>query len=618
MNFLRNRKLQVYVFLAFLFSAFILVFSSNKAYAADGTLKVHYIDVGQADSILLELPNDEVMLIDGGTYDMGETVINYLEEQGITKIDYLINTHPHGDHVGGLISVVGGGNFEIENIYMTSAFQAVPRFIEFTELLDSMRIEPVITNAGDILIDETVNGKKLKVKCIGPLKLDDENFNNDSIVLRLEYGKTSYLFMGDAEEEEENDLLKSEEDLSCDVYKVGHHGSNTSTTQKFLNTVKPKSAVITADASENSSGLPAEAVLTRLEKSGADIYRTDLLGTIISTSNGESYSMNKTPKSEIYLPAGIITVSYEKCAYTGSPCTPAVKITIGGIELVNGVDYTCKYTSNVNVGTATITCTGKEHYYGVKTKTFKITKRSISNATYFHADDMVYTGSKLYPKVAVKDGSKTLVLNKDYKISYTKSFYVGEGIVTVKGMGNYNGSKKIYFIINPQKTKIISKKSLTNGKIMLQWKKISNADGYQIMYSVNDKNHFKVLKNVKGADITSITKKLSPGKQYYFKIRAYKTSDGKKYYSGESSVVGIKHKKSIAACKIKNVKNLKYKKGKAVKQKSVVVKLGSKKLKEYTDYVLKYKKNKKRGKAVLIVKGIGFYRSYAEKKFSIL
>lgn len=616
MSLIKRRKFGVTAFFILLFSLLAIVFSSDSVLAADGNLEVHYISVGQADSILVDLPNNEIMLIDGGTYNMGSTVIKYLKDHGVTKIDYLVNTHPHGDHSGGLISVVGCDDFEIENIYMTKAFEAVPRFIEFTELLDSKRIEPIETMAGDVLVDETVDGKKLKIKCVGPYKLNEENFNNNSIVLKLEYGKTSYLFMGDAEKDEEQDILKGGEDLKCDVYKVGHHGSNTSTTQAFLNAVKPKAAVITADVSENSSGLPAEAVLTRLQKSNVEIYRTDLLGTIVSTSNGEKYSMNKKSKSEIYIPAGIITISPESSVYTGSACTPKVKITIGGIELVNGVDYTCKYTNNVNTGTATVTCTGKGHYYGIKTKKFKIKRKPISNATYFHANDMTYKGIKLYPKVVVKDGSRTLKLNKDYNISYTKSFYVGEGIVTVKGIGNYSGSKKIYFKIKPQKTKILSKKSLTNGKIMLQWKKINNADGYQILYS-KDKKNFKTLKCIKDNNITSYTKKLPQGNKYYFYIRSYKISDGKKIYSDDSSIIGMKHKKSIKKCKVSKVKNLKYS-GKSLKQKSVIVKLGKKKLKEGTDYVLTYKNNKKRGKATLIIKGKGLYNSFVKKKFNII
>lgn len=617
MRVLKSRRFGVYTFFILLFSLLVIVFSSDSVFAADGTLEVHYINVGQADSILVDLPNNEIMLIDGGTPEMGNTVINYLKDHGVKKIDYLVNTHPHGDHVGGLISVVDCDYFEIGNIYMTKAAEHVPYFIEFTELLDTKRIVPINTMAGDILIDETVDGKKLKIKCIGPYKIDKEEFNNDSIVLKLEYGKTSYLFMGDAEKEEEQDILKSGENLKCDVYKVGHHGSKTSTTQAFLNAAKPKAAVITADASEDSLGLPAETILTRLQKSGVDIYRTDLLGTIVSTSNGESCSMNKKPKSQIYVPAGLITISQEDYIYTGSACTPKVKITIGGIELANGVDYTCKYTDNVNTGTATVTCTGKGHYYGVKTKTFKIKRKPISNASYFHVNDMTYKGVKLYPKVVIKDGNKKLKLNKDYKLSYTKSFYVGEGIVTVKGIGNYSGSKKVYFKIKPQKTKIVSKKSLTNGRIMIQWKKVSNADGYQILYSKNDKKHFKTLKYIKGNNITSYIKKLPQGSKYYFYIRAYKISEGKKIYSDESSIVGMKHKKSIKKCKVGKIKNLKYS-GKSLKQKSVVVKIGKKKLEEGTDYVLRYKNNKKRGKAILIIKGKGLYNSFAERKFNIV
>lgn len=616
MNSIKSKRIEVTAFFVFLFSFLTIAFCHNSVFAADGELKVHYISVGQADSILIDLPNNEVMLIDGGTYGKGETVVEYLKQQGVTKIDYLVNTHPHGDHVGGLIHVVESDEFIIGNIYMTKAFEAVPRFIEFTELLDSRRIEPVETMAGDVLVDETVGDKNLKIRCIAPYVLESENYNNNSIVLKLEYGKISYLFMADAETEEEQQILKKGEDLKCDVYKVGHHGSKTSTTPEFLSKVKPKAAVITADVSENSAGLPSEPVLARLQKSGAGIYRTDLLGTIVSTSDGESFSMNKEPRSEICISSGIITLPNDKYTYTGSAITPKAVIKIGEVELSDGVDYTCKYSENVNIGTATVTLIGKGHYYGSRTAKFKIKRKSISKATYFNAKDMVYKGVKLYPTVTVKDGNRKLANNKDYTITYTKTTSIGEGIVTVKGKGNYSGSKKIYFKIKPKKTKIISKKSLTNGRIMLQWKKISYADGYQILYSVNNKDNFKTLKNVKSGDTVSIIKKLPNMKKYYFYIRAYKVVNGKKVYSDESVTVSLKHKKSIKKCKVSKIKTLKYN-GKLQEQKSVVVKSGSKKLKEGTDYTLSYKNNKNRGTATIVIKGKGFYNSSIKKKFTI-
>lgn len=617
MIFLRSKRFGVTTFFIVLFSLIAVAISQTDAYAADGELKVHYIDVGQADSILIDLPNNEVMLIDGGTYGGGDTVIDYLKQLGVTDIDYLVNTHPHSDHVGGLIKVVESNEFIIKDIYMTKAIDGIPRFIEFTELLDSRRIEPVEVMAGSILVDTTVGDKKLTIKCIAPYKLVDDETNNNSIVLKLEYGEISYLFMADAEAEEEQDILASGENLHCDVYKVGHHGSNTSTTQAFLDAVKPKAAVITADTSVNSTGLPAETILTRLQKSGADIYRTDLLGNIVSVSDGKSYSMNKAPKSEIYLAAGQITFSQDEYTYTGSAIIPKFTLKIGGIELKEGIDYFCTYQNNVNVGNATLTCIGKGHYYGAESKKFKITKKPISKATYFSANDMIYTGAKLYPTVTVKDGSRTLKLNKDYSISYTKTTFVGEGIVTLKGMGNYSGSKKVSFKIYPKKTEIVSKKSLTNGKIMLQWKAISNVDGYQILYSKNDTKNFKTLKYIKNGNTTTYVKKLPSMNKYYFYIRAYKVVDGKKIYSDDSVVVGIKHKKSIEKCKVSKIKNLKYK-GKPVEQKSVVVKMGKVKLKEGTDYVISYKNNQNKGKATIIIKGKGFYSSSIKKKFKIV
>lgn len=617
MNVLKNKKIGISVFSFLLFALLAIAFSDNCAYAADGKLNVHYLDVGQADSILVDLPNNEVMLIDGGNYGTGETVVDYLKNQGITNIDYMINTHPHNDHVGGLIKVMNSDAFTVEKIYMTKAIDAVPRFIEFTELLDEKRIEPEEIMAGQFLINDTVGDKKLTVKCIAPFKLVDDNTNNNSIVLKLEYGSISYLFMADAEAEEEQEILSSGENIKCDVYKVGHHGANTSSTQAFIDAVNPKAAVITADTSVNSTGLPAETILTRLNKAGADIYRTDLLGAIVSTSDGNSFSMNKTPQADIYLPSGQVTFSQEEYTYTGSTIIPEITIKIGGIELKEGIDYIVICKDNVDVGTATLTCVGKGNYYGSREKKFKIVKRSITNATYFHVGDKVYTGSKLSPSVVVKDGEKKLKKDKDYTVSYTKTTNIGQGVVTVKGKGNYSGSQKVYFTIKPKKTSISSKQSLNNGKVMLVWQKISYADGYQILYSVNNKKQFKTLKNVKGGSITSLTKKLAAVKKYYFYIRSYKIVDGKKIYSDSSAIISLKHKKSISKCKVSKIKKLKYN-GKPRTQKSVVVKLGKKKLISGTDYNISYKNNKKRGTATIIIKGIGFYRASVKKSFKIV
>ncbi len=623
MSILRNKKIGISVFFILFFALLAIVFSHNSVYAVNGELKVHYIDVGQADSILVDLPNNEVMLIDGGTYADGETVVNYLKQQGITNIDYMVNTHPHNDHVGGLVKVmeevVEKDTFTVGNIYMymTSSADGVPKFTEFTELLDTIRVEPVQVTAGTELINTTVGDKKLIVKCIAPFRLDNSNLNNNSMVLRLEYGNVSYLFMADAEEEEEQQLLASGENLKCDVLKVGHHGAKTSTSQAFLNAVMPKAAVITADTSVNSSGLPAEAILTRLHEAGADIYRTDLLGTIVSTSTGNSFSMNKTPKADIHLPSGAITFDKDEYTYTGGKIIPNVTIKIGGIALKEGIDYICSYKDNVNVGTASVTFIGKGSYYGSKTKNFKITQKSISKATYFHVSDKVYTGSKLSPSVVVKDGSTTLKKDKDYTVSYTKTTNIGQGIVTVKGKGNYSGSKKVYFTIKPKGTSITLKKSLTKGKVMLQWQKISHADGYQILYSVNNKKQFKTFKNVKSVDVTSLTKKLTAGKKYYFYIRSYKVVDGKKIYSDNSTIIGLKHKKSISKCKVSKIKKLKYN-GKPRTQKSVVVKIGKKKLVAGTDYKISYKNNTSRGTATIIIKGIGLYRASVKKSFRIV
>lgn len=243
-------------------------------------LEVDFIDVGQADSILVSNKN-ETMLIDAGNNENGNDVVKFIKEKGITKINYLIGTHPHADHIGGLDDVINS-DLEIENVYMPKIQTNTKTFEDVLDALKNKNLKVTAPKKGDTFKIGDANCEVMTDSI-----LDKENLNLSSIVVRLEFGENSFLFMGDAETENEKTINWPKTNL----LKVGHHGSNTSSSQNFLNQVKPEYAIIMA-GKDNSYGLPKQKILDRLNKIGAKIYRTDELGTITAISDGKTIEVN--------------------------------------------------------------------------------------------------------------------------------------------------------------------------------------------------------------------------------------------------------------------------------------------------------------------------------------
>lgn len=244
-------------------------------FVAEEDLLIDFIDVGQADSILIR-DQDTVMLIDAGTNEAGETVVSYLENLGITKIDYLIGTHPHEDHIGGLDDVIN--NFEIGQIYMPQIETTTKTFEDVLEAIENKNLTVTSPSKGD----EIELSQAVATFMTEPI-LDEDNLNLSSLVIRLEFGNNSFLFMGDAEEENEESISW----LKTDVLKVGHHGSSTSSSESFLEQVQPQYAIIMA-GKDNSYGLPTQETLNKLSSIGSQIYRTDEDGTIQLISDGNT------------------------------------------------------------------------------------------------------------------------------------------------------------------------------------------------------------------------------------------------------------------------------------------------------------------------------------------
>ncbi len=265
-----------------IFTAFGL---SDYSEAADHSpMSVHVLEVGKADSIFIECAG-KYMLVDGGTMDRGEFVANYLNRRGVKKLDYVVNTHPDEDHIGGLGEIITrfpvahylAPNIPKNLIPSSEEYFAVQAALEQKKLLTQTPLQGDTFALGD-----------LKVQVLAPVKPGNST-NDNSIVLRLVYGKTSFLLMGDAEKEEESDLVASGVPLSSDVLKVGHHGSGTSTTIALLNAVRPRYAAISV--ADDSNHLPNDSVLKRLNDAGAQIFRTDISGTLIFLSDGKTVSV---------------------------------------------------------------------------------------------------------------------------------------------------------------------------------------------------------------------------------------------------------------------------------------------------------------------------------------
>ena len=245
-------------------------------------LRVDFLNVGQADCALLS-SNGHYMVIDGGNNGDADTILSYLEGQGVEKLDAVVGTHPHEDHIGSLDAIIN--HFDVDVVYMPKIIHTSKTFEDVLDAVANKGLKVKSPNPGDTL---AFNG--LEIEVLGPQR-EYNDFNNNSIVLKVNAGETAFLFTGDAEETAEKDILQAGYDLQADVLKVGHHGSSTSSSQAFLQAVKPKYAVISVGAG-NSYHHPEEETLHQLQSIGAEIYRTDLQGNIVCATDGKNIAFN--------------------------------------------------------------------------------------------------------------------------------------------------------------------------------------------------------------------------------------------------------------------------------------------------------------------------------------
>lgn len=253
-----------------------------------GELKIVFIDVGQGDSILVVLPNTNTLLIDGGERQSSDEVLSTLKELAITEIDAVIATHPHADHIGGLINVIN--NLNVSQVIDSGQMHTTQTFEDMLDAVDAAQIPLMSVHEGDsIKLDPRVKLDILNPPASLPKGVNnEEEFNDNSVVLKLTYGEFTALFTGDMEDYNERRLLATAvEALDVDVLKAGHHGSRTSSGNAFLNAVSPEAVVISAGAN-NTYGHPHPEALDRINNAGAaNVLRTDIDGTIAITATAE-------------------------------------------------------------------------------------------------------------------------------------------------------------------------------------------------------------------------------------------------------------------------------------------------------------------------------------------
>ena len=260
----------------FLFKSLI---NSKNSSTNPNEMKVHFIDVGQGDSILIQV-NYKNILIDSGPKDEKDKLVKYLNSLNIHQFDYVIATHPHEDHIGNMAYIIN--NYKVLNFYSPKIDNNTTSFENMAEALSrkNLKIKVLKSNTSTINL-----GENTLVEVFSPNLDYYDNLNNYSPIIKISYGHNSFLFTGDAEEEIEQEIITNNFNLKSDVLKVAHHGSSTSTTKSFLDSVKPKIAVISV-GKNNSYGHPTKDTLNKLKES--KVYRTDIDGNIVITSDGNT------------------------------------------------------------------------------------------------------------------------------------------------------------------------------------------------------------------------------------------------------------------------------------------------------------------------------------------
>ena len=290
----KSKKLKIFLAIVGVIAAIIAaVFGINEISKSsipegtkveDGEAMIHFIDVGQGDAILITMSEGNV-LIDAGTNSSEDALQNYLDTHRITEIEYAVFTHPHDDHIGGADMILE--NYDVKNVLIPN-YPSNTRTYE--RMMDGIEKEKAVLHLAKP--DMTFSVGDMMFAVLAPITEMPKDTNNSSIVLKAVYGETAFMFTGDAEEAPEEEIIArySKDSLKCDLLKVGHHGSRTSTSQEFLDIVSPEYAVIQVGI-DNEYAHPQQVTLDKLRDAGTQYYRTDLHGDIVFFTDGKT--MNK-------------------------------------------------------------------------------------------------------------------------------------------------------------------------------------------------------------------------------------------------------------------------------------------------------------------------------------
>ncbi|MGE7667411.1 S-layer homology domain-containing protein [Ureibacillus composti] len=271
-----------------LFLVKAMKFENGEATVPSNTkeMKVHFIDVGQGDSILVELATGETVLIDGGPKSAGDEVVTFIKSKGITKLDYVIATHPDADHVGGLSDVLK--TFPVDTFINSGKEHTTDTYYELLNLVKEKKITYVEPNLSQVFEYDPLLDSYFQILYVNSEAVDN---NDASIVVKAGLGETDFLFMSDASTEIENTLVYTYDTVDVDILKAGHHGSDTSSSLSFLNAVSPEATILSYGI-DNSYGHPNATVVSNLKTVGSKIYSTAQDGSITITTNGSKYEIN--------------------------------------------------------------------------------------------------------------------------------------------------------------------------------------------------------------------------------------------------------------------------------------------------------------------------------------
>ncbi len=246
----------------------------------EGTAIMTFVDVGQGDCSIIQFKGYDI-LIDAGEKQYGDNVVKKLQELGVDDLEFVVATHPHSDHIGGISEVLE--NYVVENFVMPEVVHTTKTYEDMIDLVDEKSINLIIPNQGQYLIE--TDGAKLQV--ISPKITGEDNLNNYSICLKFDYGNTRAIYTGDAEVMIEKMIIESGVGLDCDIFQVGHHGSVTSNSGNFLGAMSPQIGIISC-GKNNDYGHPQEEVVERFETLGTVLYRTDEISDITITTDGST------------------------------------------------------------------------------------------------------------------------------------------------------------------------------------------------------------------------------------------------------------------------------------------------------------------------------------------